>query len=243
MPEAGAVSATLAKASQAEPSRSVVVGPALMEDDAPHNEASESYPSNLTPEELVELQRERALLRKVRRGEERAFAELVREHQDRVFDLVFRMLGDREEALDISQEIFVSIHSAVARFRGDSRVSTWVFRIARNHCLNRLKYLGRRERGRSTEISDVPEAVLERNNPSTRPDAAMEESQQKEMVQRAIAELTEEHRMLVVLRDIEGLSYHEIAAITDQPEGTVKSRLHRARAALAEIICRIEKES
>jgi RNA polymerase sigma-70 factor (ECF subfamily) len=201
--------------------------------------ASEGTPKGA--DDTVEAQRERMLLRKVRRGDERAFAEMVREHQDRVFDLVFRMLGDREEALDVSQEIFVSIHGAVARFRGDSRVSTWMFRIARNHCLNRLKYLGRRDRGRSTEISDVSEALLEAQAPSVRPDEAMVEREQKRLVQAAIAQLAEEHRLLVVLRDIEGLSYHEIAAIVDEPEGTVKSRLHRARAALAEIVVRLEQ--
>ncbi len=192
--------------------------------------------------EAVEQFRERMLLRRLRHGDERAFAELVKANQDRVFDLVYRMIGDREEALDLSQEVFVAVHAAVGRFRGEARLSTWIFRVAKNHCLNRLKYLGRRERGRSTEISGVPEAVLERNAPSARPDEAVAVSETRTMVQRAIAELDEEHRLLVVLRDVEGLSYHEIAAITDQPEGTVKSRLHRARAALAEIIARLERE-
>ncbi len=214
---------------------SAALEPAASENDA------EAPPASSDPD-VLEAYRERVLLRRIRRGEERAFAELVRQNQDRVFDLVFRMLGDREEALDLSQEIFVSIHGAVGRFRGESRLSTWVFRVAKNHCLNRLKYLGRRERGRSTEISDVPESVLEANVPSSRPDDAVSAGETRALVQRAIAQLDEEHRLLVVLRDVEGLSYHEIAAITDQPEGTVKSRLHRARAALAEIVARLEKE-
>lgn len=188
----------------------------------------------------VELFREKLFLRRLRHGDERAFGELVQKHQDRVFDLVYRMIGDREEALDLSQEVFVAIHAAVPRFRGESRLSTWIFRVAKNHCLNRLKYLSRRERGRSTEISDVPEAVLERNAPSQRPDEAVSVAETRTMVQKAIAQLDEEHRLLVVLRDVEGLSYHEIATITEQPEGTVKSRLHRARAALAEIIAKLE---
>jgi len=201
-----------------------------------------SQPPPPTDPEALALCQERMLLHRLRRGEERAFAELVRHNQDRVFDLVFRMLGDREEALDLSQEIFVSIHAAVARFRGESRLSTWIFRVAKNHCLNRLKYLDRRERGRSTEISDVPESVLEAHAPSQRPDDAVAVGETRALVQKAIAELDEEHRLLVVLRDVEGLSYHEIAAITEQPEGTVKSRLHRARASLAEIVARLEKE-
>lgn len=198
-------------------------------------------PAPTDPDALL-VYRERMLLRRLRRGDERAFAELVRAHQDRVFDLVCRMLGDREEALDLSQEIFVAVHGAVVRFRGESRLSTWIFRVAKNHCLNRLKYLGRRERGRSTEISKVPESVLEANAPSARPDDAISQGETRALVQRAIAELDEEHRLLVVLRDVEGLSYHEIAAITEQPEGTVKSRLHRARAQLVVIVERLERE-
>ncbi|MGI5863036.1 MAG: RNA polymerase sigma factor [Myxococcales bacterium] len=190
----------------------------------------------------AELRRERQLLRRLRRGDERAFVELVREHQDRVYDLLVRMLGDREEALDLSQEVFASIHASVARFRGESRLSTWIFRVAKNHCLNRLKYLQRRHRNRSTEISSVPERELEACAPSRRPDEHIAESELRALVRRGIALLDEEHRLLLVLRDIEGLSYHEIAEITEQPEGTVKSRLHRARASLARIVAQLEKE-
>lgn len=184
--------------------------------------------------------REQRLVRRLRRGDERAFADLVRAHQDRVFELVYRMLGDREEALDLSQEIFVSLHAALARFRGESRLSTWIYRVAKNHCLNRLAFLRRRERGRNTEISEVPEGVLESHVPSARPDDLVSASEQRHLVERALDELDETQRLLVVLRDVEGLSYGEIVAITELPEGTVKSRLHRARAALAEVVARLE---
>jgi RNA polymerase sigma-70 factor (ECF subfamily) len=190
----------------------------------------------------LELLRERRQARLLRRGDPCAFAQLVRDHQDRVFELVFRMLGDREEALDLSQEIFVAVHDALPCFRGDSRLSTWIYKVAKNHCLNRLKYLDRRERHRAMEISQVPEAVLEASAPSPRPDQGIAERERRDLVQRAIAELDEEHRLLVVLRDIEGLSYHEVAAVTEQPEGTVKSRLHRARSRLAQIVARLEEE-
>lgn len=196
-------------------------------------------PSDSLAEELA---REQNLLGRLRRGDERAFADLIRQHQDRVFDLVYRMTGDREEALDLSQEIFVAVCNAVGRFRGESRLATWIFRVARNHCLNRLKYLGRREHGRSTEISNVPEDALEASVPSVRPDEAVLREEERALVQRAIAELDVDHRLLVVLRDVEGLSYHEIAAIAELPEGTVKSRLHRARAILADLLERLEKE-
>jgi RNA polymerase sigma-70 factor (ECF subfamily) len=204
-------------------------------------------PGDEAPEEgllfhPLQQHRERRRLRLLRQGDERAFAQLVREHQDRVFDLIYRMLGDREEALDLSQEVFVAVHDALPSFRGDSQLSTWIFRVAKNHCLNRLKYLSRRERHRATEISLVPEGVLEERAPSRRPDQDIAERERRDLVQRAIAELEEEQRLLVVLRDLEGLSYHEIAAVTEQPEGTVKSRLHRARLSLAEIVARIQEE-
>jgi RNA polymerase sigma-70 factor (ECF subfamily) len=179
------------------------------------------------------LAREQLLVARVRRGDERAFTEMVRTHQDRVVDLCYRMLNDKQEALEVAQEVFVSLHASIARFRGESRLSTWMFKVAKNHCLNRLKYLGRRSRGRTDELSDVPEAELASHGNLPSPQEALLGKEQAERVQRAISQLSEEHRLLVVLRDLEGLSYDEIVQITDQPEGTVKSRLHRARAQLA----------
>ena len=218
-----------------------VAGAACSSLSAPLDRKDSDAPPASAPES-AELWRERQLLRRLRRGDERAFVELVREHQDRVYDLLVRMLGDREEALDLSQEVFASVHASVARFRGESRLSTWIFRVAKNHCLNRLKYLQRRHRHRSTEISSVPEGVLEACAPSRRPDENLAERELRALVHRGIALLDEEHRLLLVLRDIEGLSYHEIADITEQPEGTVKSRLHRARASLARLVAQLEKE-
>jgi RNA polymerase sigma-70 factor (ECF subfamily) len=186
--------------------------------------------------------REAQLLSRVRRGDEQAFTRLVHEHQDRVFDLGFRMLGDRQEAEDLAQEVFATLHRALPGFRGESRLSTWVFRVARNHCLNRLKYLGRRGGAGTLHLDDVPEPVdLDDEDREKRPDHELEQRELQGLVQRAIATLGEEQRVLVVLRDIEGLSYEEIVEITQQPEGTVKSRLHRARAALAREITRLRR--
>ena len=170
-----------------------------------------------------------------------SFESLVRAHQDRVYDFCVRMMGDREEAFDLTQEIFVSVHAHFETFRGDAQVSTWLFRIARNHCLNRLKYLKRRGRGRSELLSDLNESlVTESLGGAVQPDALLMGKNLKALVHRAIAQLEEEQRSLVVLRDVEGLSYEEIVAITDLPEGTVKSRLHRAREKLAGILTKLE---
>ncbi|WP_373049395.1 sigma-70 family RNA polymerase sigma factor [Vulgatibacter sp.] len=171
------------------------------------------------------------LLARARRGDERAFAALLRLHQDRVYDLLVRMLGDKAEAEDVTQEVFLAFHRALPRFRGESRVSTWLFRIAKNHCLNRIKYLGRRGASRQVPLEDADDPAAAEG--PERPDRTLERRRTDERVQAAIAALPEEQRLVVVLREIEGLSYEEIAEVLEQPEGTVKSRLHRARLALA----------
>ncbi|RKH01436.1 RNA polymerase sigma factor [Corallococcus carmarthensis] len=184
---------------------------------------------------------EQALLVRLRRGDPEAFESLVREHQDRLYDFCFRMLGDREEAHDLVQEIFVSVHQHIRRFREDARLSTWLFRVSKNHCLNRLKYLQRRGRGRSEVYDEVSAAAIaEGGGAPPQPDAALDAARERARVQRAISQLDPDARMLVALRDIEGLSYDEIVDITELPEGTVKSRLHRAREKLADLLGRFE---
>ena len=184
---------------------------------------------------------DRVLLSKLRRNDPSAFETLVRLHQDRVYDFCVRMLNDREEAFDLTQEIFLSIHQNVDKFRADAKLTTWIFRISRNHCLNRLKYLKRRGRGRSEEFGEVNEkAISESMGGSASPDDLVVKKRERQLVHQAIEELDEEQRSLVVLRDVEGLSYDEIMEITELPEGTVKSRLHRAREKLAGILAKLE---
>ena len=186
---------------------------------------------------------ERVLISRLRRQDPTAFELLVKQHQDRVYDFCLRMLSDREEAFDVTQEIFVSIHQHMEQFRHDAKISTWIFRISRNHCLNRLKYLKRRGRGRSEEYGETSEQEINASvgAPPT-PDESLEASRTRALVHRAIARLDEDQRVLVVLRDIEGLAYEEIVEITELAEGTVKSRLHRAREKLALILGELEAE-
>ncbi|QSQ24957.1 sigma-70 family RNA polymerase sigma factor [Pyxidicoccus parkwayensis] len=181
-----------------------------------------------------------ALLNRLRRGDPDAFEQLVRTHQDRLYDFCVRMVGDREEAHDLVQEIFVSVHQNVRRFREDSKLSTWLFRITKNHCINRLKYLKRRGRGRSEEYDEGQALWVDGPGAPPAPDAALESARERARVQWAISQLEPDARMLVALRDIEGLSYDEIIEITELPEGTVKSRLHRAREKLADLLGRLE---
>jgi RNA polymerase sigma-70 factor (ECF subfamily) len=187
---------------------------------------------------------ERVLISRLRRQDPAAFELLVKQHQDRVYDFCLRMLSDREEAFDVTQEIFVSIHQHLEQFRHDAKISTWIFRISRNHCLNRLKYLKRRGRGRSDEYGETSELAINASvgAPQT-PDESLEAARARALVHRAISRLDEDQRSLVVLRDIEGLAYDEIVEITELAEGTVKSRLHRAREKLAVILGELEAEA
>jgi RNA polymerase sigma-70 factor (ECF subfamily) len=184
---------------------------------------------------------ERLLIRKLRERDETAFREIVETYGDRVYNLTYRMLGNREEAEDLSQEVFITVFKSIDSFRGDSKFSTWLYRIAVNHCKNRIKYLARRHDRDQSEYDE--EALREQAagaatapNPSPRPDKQLEGVELEQIMQRCIAQLEEEHRLVIVLRDVEDLSYEEICAITNLPTGTVKSRLHRARLALKKMM-------
>ncbi len=164
---------------------------------------------------------------RLRRGEPRAFEDLVIAHQHRVFGVALRMLRNRSEAEEIAQEVFLRVHRAVEDFRGEAKLSTWLYAITSRLCLNRLAS-GERRMAREGEES------LERLRGDADPAAHVERVELEAALQRAITELPEERRIVVVLRDFEGLSYEEIAAALDLPLGTVRSRLHRARTDLKE---------
>src|SRR5689334_13687036 len=98
---------------------------------------------------------ERSLLRRLRDRDERAFRELIRDHRDRVFNITFRMLGDRAEAEDVAQEVFISVFKYIHDFKGDSKFSTWLYRVAVNHCKNQIKKLDRRHKRSHEEIDET----------------------------------------------------------------------------------------
>ena len=181
---------------------------------------------------------ETRFIERLQSRDERAFLELVQLYQVRVYKLVLRMVGRPDEAEDMAQEVFVQVFKAVATFRGDSKLSTWIYRIAVNLCKNRLKYLTRRK----SEVQDEYEAAQEKaelgvargvtTSDLSRPDQLVEGYQLERIVESAIAEMDTDFREILVLRDIEDLSYEELSQITGLTDGTVKSRLHRARAML-----------
>lgn len=163
------------------------------------------------------------LLRRLKAGEALAFEEMVRAYQHRVFAVALRMLGNAGEAEEIAQEVFLRAHRALAEFRGDAKLSTWLYTIASRLCLNRLD-----SAERSATVSGE-ERLTRLRHEARGPDAILEQTELETALQRAIAELPDERRIVVVLRDLEGLSYEEISAALELPTGTVRSRLHRAR--------------
>ena len=170
--------------------------------------------------------------------DERAFNELVQAYEQRVFRLVLRMLGRRDEAEDMAQEVFVQVFKAIGTFRGDSKLGTWIYRIAVNLCKNRIKYLSRRHSSDEEELEPIAErSALDDKKSSTvgetsRPDQVVEGYQIEKVVQECMASIDPDFREVLVLRDVEDLSYEELCEVTGLPDGTVKSRLHRARAML-----------
>ncbi len=181
--------------------------------------------------------RERLLIRKLRERDEKAFREIVELYRNRVYNLTFRMMGNAEEAEDVAQEVFITVFKSIDSFRGDAKFSTWLYRVTANHCKNRIKYLSRRHERDKSEFDetidrDQASGALTGPSVSPRPDRHLEAVELEQVMRKAISELEEDHRLLVILRDIEELSYEEICHITELPEGTVKSRLHRARMAL-----------
>jgi RNA polymerase sigma-70 factor, ECF subfamily len=185
---------------------------------------------------------ETRLVERLRERDERAFNELVRTYELRVFRLVFRMLGRRDEAEDLVQEVFVQVFKAIDSFRGESKVSTWIYRIAVNLCKNRTKYLSRRYASAQDELelqyepSTLQQARGVTSGETAGPDQVLQGHQLERIMKRSIQELDADFREVLILRDIEDLPYEEIVEITGLPEGTVKSRIHRARAMLKQRI-------
>ncbi len=181
---------------------------------------------------------ESRFVERLKAHDERAFIELVEAYEQRVFRLVHRMLGRRDEAEDMAQEVFVQVFKAIGQFRGDSKLSTWIYRIAVNLCKNRVKYLARRHSDAQDELepiadrSGLQDAKGVTYGAVARPDQMVEGYQVETIVHIAISGLDTDFREVLVLRDVEDLSYEEIGEITGLAEGTVKSRIHRARAML-----------
>ena len=172
-------------------------------------------------------------------GERRAFDELVERYQRRLLNFVYRTIGDRERGEDLVQEVFIRVHRHLHRFDQTKKFSTWIYTIASNLAKNELRNRSRNPLVLFQTIKknwDADHRPLQFEDVHSKPDDLFRKRHLKELVDWAVAQLPEHHRMVFVLRELEGKSYEEIADITDCNLGTVKSRLNRARARFAQVI-------
>lgn len=178
--------------------------------------------------------REAALIRRCTAGDQTACAELVADHQRMVFTLALNLLRDRDEALDLSQEVFLRVFRTLSSFRGQSALRTWIYRIVINQASNRQRWWRRRRRAQQVSFEQHVEAHGEL--PGMRrldsPDVVLGQKELAGRIQAALDTLPFDQRTVVVLREVDGLSYDEIAFSLNVAVGTVKSRLARAREQL-----------
>ena len=178
------------------------------------------------------------LVDRCRRGEREAFAQLMRQHEKRIYNFSYRMLGNREEAEDLTQDIFIAAFRGIKGFRAEAKFSTWLYRIAMNRARNRFKYLSRRNFFSRANRTDDSGQNLPLDDPEALPSATPSPEQwamTKDLanqVQQCLNQMPHLSRQILVLRDVQGFSYEELSEMLDLNQGTVKSRLHRARAAL-----------
>lgn len=183
----------------------------------------------------IEEEEDGAIVNRCRDGDREAFAVLVRRHQKKMLNIAYRMLGNYDEACDAVQEAFISAFKSIGRFRGDSQFSTWLCGILLNHARNHLA--GRTAQSRRVVSLDDPSFIADgfaqRSSTSTEAENSLEDNLDKIALQRkvqsCIGRLDGDHREVIVLRDIQGFSYEEISRALKIPDGTVRSRLFRAR--------------
>jgi RNA polymerase sigma-70 factor, ECF subfamily len=173
-------------------------------------------------------------------GENRAFEELVDRYQGRLLNFIYRTIGDRDRAEDLTQEAFIRVHRHIARFDRSKKFSTWVYTIASNLAKNELRNRSRNPmvlfQSLREQQRDEEERPIEFEDPASRPDDLYRKRHLQALVEQSVAKLPEHHREVFVLRELEGKSYEEIADVTGVHLGTVKSRLNRARTAFASLI-------
>ena len=173
------------------------------------------------------------LVRAAAKGDEEAFAQLVRLHENKVYHLALRLCSNPEDAADVAQEAFLSAWRGLPNFRGESGFTTWLYRLVNNAAIDHL----RKAKKQRADISmDDEEAPLEAADPAPTPHEAAEGQELQQAVAHGLGQLREDHRQVLVMREIQQLSYEEIAQALDLDLGTVKSRLSRARNSLRKIL-------
>lgn len=177
-------------------------------------------------------QDDRALIRACLRGRKEAFGELMRRYQDQLYNVVFRMLDNAEDANDVVQDSFLNAYQSLRKFQGDAKFSTWLYRIAVNSAITH-----RRKQKQPRSLLDA-NGRLEATDRSEegQPGKVMERNERERIVHDALSRVSPEFRIVLILKELDGQKYEEIAEVLQVPIGTVRSRLHRARMELREIL-------
>lgn len=177
---------------------------------------------------------EEELIAKAAKGDQDAFAQLLELHKGKIYGLTLRLTGSAEDAMDLTQETFFNAWRGLPRFHGQSKFSTWLYRLATNAAIDFLRR--EKRRGAVTTVSlyaeEEPQRALDIPDHRFTPQTELERKELQEAIQRGLGRLSDEHRQALVLREVNGLSYAEIAQVLGVEEGTVKSRISRARMAL-----------
>lgn len=204
----------------------------------PDNPCSEDSHSQIEADDDTDF------VARCRRGDTEAFAVLVRRHQKKMLNVAFRVIGDYDEACDVTQEAFLSAYLAIGKFRGDAKFFTWLCSIVLNHARSHMTQKTARSRREAGSLDDpvkskdgafLNEALYHEGGIVER----LEKRELEAKVQECIGSLDSEQKEVLVLRDIQGFSYEEISVMLKLPDGTVKSRLFRARNALKDVLCRV----
>jgi len=195
--------------------------------------ANEIQAQNKRPSSVSEASTDQELVERVQRGDKKAFDLLVLKYQHKIVKLISRYIRDEAETLDVAQEAFIKAYRALPRFRGDSAFYTWLYRIAINTAKNFLVSQGRRPPASDLDAAEAEQFVdtLKLRDINT-PERLLLKDEIEEVVYKAIEQLPEDLRTAISLRELEGLSYEEIALAMDCPVGTVRSRIFRAREAI-----------
>lgn len=178
---------------------------------------------------------EQALVKKASQGDAAAFEQLMRAHEGRMYAVALRMCGNREDALDCTQEAMLRVFRALPNFKGQSSFATWAYRITMNTCLDELR---RRKLRMGSSLDALLDSGWAPTDEEDTPEKHSIASEQRRMLEKAIASLPEDMRAAIVLRDVQGFSYDEIAKILEANVGTIKSRISRGREKLREILLR-----
>jgi len=182
---------------------------------------------------------EQDLIKKAQEGDVEAFEQLIRDYEKRILNYCFRMMGNLSDAEDAAQEVFVKIFRFIDSFNGQSSFSTWLYRIASNVCLDLLRKAKRQPKDTVSIYQENDEGeeysiAIEDTEPDPYERAQLSEAQK--VLKEALNQLSDEHKQVIILRDIEGLSYEEIAEAMGTAPGTVKSRINRARQMLKKLL-------